>query len=205
MNRKILLIEPNYKNKYPPMGLMKLATYFRKCQDDVRFFKGNLKEFAARLLCEEFLSSIDDKSLGKHFAKLSEFIKTGKYAPLDSIPNFRGSELEIILKTYRQRFRINDFPKFDFIGVTTLFTFYWKETIDTIIYAKKFCKIDGRMMVGGIASSILPEQIYEETGIRPYVGLLNKAGIIDKDNEDIIDELPLDYSILDEICLLYTS
>ena len=80
-----------------------------------------------------------------------------------------------------------------------MFTFYWKETIDTIIYAKKFCKIDGRMMVGGIASSILPEQIYEETGIRPYVGLLNKAGIIDKDNEDIIDELPLDYSILDEI------
>lgn len=205
MNRKILLIEPNYKNKYPPMGLMKLATYFRKCQDDVRFFKGNLKEFAARLLCEEFLSSVDDKSLGKHFVKLSEFIKTGKYAPLDSIPNFRDSELEKILKTYRQRFRINDFPKFDFIGVTTLFTFYWKETIDTIIYAKKFCKIDGRMMVGGIASSILPEQIYEETGIRPYVGLLNKAGIIDEDNDDIIDELPLDYSILDEIEYKYPA
>ena len=39
MNRKILLIEPNYKNKYPPMGLMKLHTYFRKCHDDVRFLK----------------------------------------------------------------------------------------------------------------------------------------------------------------------
>ena len=29
MNRKVLLVEPNYKNKYPPMGLMKLATYYR--------------------------------------------------------------------------------------------------------------------------------------------------------------------------------
>ena len=60
-------------------------------------------------------------------------------------------------------------------------------------------------MVDGIASSILPEQIYEETGIRPYVGLLNKAGIIDEDKEDIIDELPLDYSILDEIEYKYPA
>ena len=54
MNRKVLLIEPNYKNKYPLMGLMKIATYYRRCNDDVRFFKGDLKKFAAQLLCEEF-------------------------------------------------------------------------------------------------------------------------------------------------------
>lgn len=205
MNRKILLIEPNYKNKYPPMGLMKIATYYRRCQDDVRFFKGNLKEFAARLLCEEYFNEINDKSLGKHFSKLVEFIKTGKYAPLELIPDFRDSDLEAILKTYRKRFRLNDFPKFDVVGVTTLFTFYWKETIDTIIYAKKFCKDDGRMMVGGIASSILPDYIYAETGIQPYVGLLNKAGVLDEGNEDIIDELPLDYSILEEIDYKYPA
>ena len=29
MSRKVLLIEPNYKNKFPPIGLMKMATYFR--------------------------------------------------------------------------------------------------------------------------------------------------------------------------------
>ncbi len=40
MNRKVLLIEPNYNNKYPPMGLMKLSTYYRdRCNDDVRFSK----------------------------------------------------------------------------------------------------------------------------------------------------------------------
>ena len=40
MSRKILLLEPNYKNKYPPMPLMKPATYFRNRGDDVRFFQG---------------------------------------------------------------------------------------------------------------------------------------------------------------------
>ena len=43
MKRKVLLIEPDYKNKYPPLGLMKLAMYFRQCGDDVRFYKGRFK------------------------------------------------------------------------------------------------------------------------------------------------------------------
>lgn len=45
MNRNILLLEPNYKNKFPPIGLMKLATYFRLRGDNVVFYKGDLKEF----------------------------------------------------------------------------------------------------------------------------------------------------------------
>ena len=59
--RKVLLLEPPYNNKYPPMGLMKLATYFRNCEDDVRFFKGNLKKFAVDLLVDEYLMDINDK------------------------------------------------------------------------------------------------------------------------------------------------
>ena len=42
MNRQILLVEPNYKNKYPPMGLMKLSTYYKRLGDHVTFFKGDL-------------------------------------------------------------------------------------------------------------------------------------------------------------------
>lgn len=60
-------------------------------------------------------------------------------------------------------------------------------------------------MVGGIASTILPEYIYNETGIRPHIGLLDKPGDIDPGNKDIIDELPLDYSILDEMDYVYPA
>ena len=41
-NKNILLIEPDYSNKYPPLGLMKIAQYHgpRGKQDNVRFIKG---------------------------------------------------------------------------------------------------------------------------------------------------------------------
>jgi hypothetical protein len=44
-NKNILLIEPSYKNKYPPLGLMKIAQYHgpRGKRDNVRFIKGEDK------------------------------------------------------------------------------------------------------------------------------------------------------------------
>jgi len=42
-NKNVLLIEPGYKNKYPPLGLMKLAAYHGPYgkRDNVRFIKGD--------------------------------------------------------------------------------------------------------------------------------------------------------------------
>ena len=41
-NKNILLIDPAYKNKYPPLGLMKIAQYHgpHGKRDNVRFIKG---------------------------------------------------------------------------------------------------------------------------------------------------------------------
>jgi len=39
-HKKILLIEPTYKVKYPPLGLMKISTYHKRQEDEVIFYKG---------------------------------------------------------------------------------------------------------------------------------------------------------------------
>mgnify|MGYP001248158418 CR=1 FL=1 len=40
--REILLVEPPYRNKYPPIGLMKISTYHKSLGDNVTFIKGNI-------------------------------------------------------------------------------------------------------------------------------------------------------------------
>lgn len=40
MSRRILLVEPGYKNKYPPLGLMKISQYHKGKNDHVEFVKG---------------------------------------------------------------------------------------------------------------------------------------------------------------------
>ncbi len=206
MSRRVLLVEPNYKNKYPPMPLMKLATYYRRCGDDVRFFKGDLKDFAAQLLCEEMYAEIGDVGLARYFNTLKKYIRMGKSEVLDEIPDFSDKEEYIrCAKEYRLRFMHKEYPKFDIVCVTTLFTFYWAVTVDTINFCKLFVRNNGQLLVGGVAATILPQYIEAETGINPHVGLLDKPGILDPGNQDIIDELPLDYSILEEIDYKYPA
>lgn len=139
----ILLIEPDYKNKYPPLGLMKIS-YFHKhvLGDYVRFTKGKLPP------------------------ALSE-------------------------------------TKWDRVYVTSLFTFEWAKTIEAIQYAKTLVDSIDRITVGGIAATMLPQQIYEETGIRPVCGLLNEPGKLGLPGDEGIDQIVPDYSILDDIDYVY--
>lgn len=212
MNRKVLLIEPNYKNKYPPMGLMKLATYYRMVGDDVRFYKGDMRSLAVELICNDLINHLSiifpEVFWKNYYPVLFDFIKIGKYAILENDSIFEDELVLEAVKEYRKKYKDKEYftkPRFDKVGITTLFTFYWDETIDTINFAKQLCKKEEDVMVGGIMSSILYNEVYEATGIHPFVGLLNHPGDIDEGNTLIIDELPLDYSILEEIDYVYPA
>lgn len=139
----ILLIEPNYRCKQPPLGLMKIS-YFHKniLHDYVRFAKGKLP---------------------------------------DALSN----------------------TKWDRVYVTTLFTFEWKVTIEAIEYAKTLVDSIDKITVGGIAATLLPDQIFEETGIRPVCGLLNEPGKLGLPGDECIDQIVPDYSILDDVDYVY--
>ena len=210
MNRKVLLLEPNYKNKFPPIGLMKLATYFKLRGDDVVFYKGDMKDFLINDItndCVDKLKQLDGSINWKLRAdRIATFIKYRKKSDLDKI-GLEDSEYAILLYPWLEHFKnfyhkkeYIKHPKWDWVGVTTLFTFYWKITIETIEFAKLLVKDKKNLMIGGVLASIQPKEIAEATGIKPHCGTLHTPyKDIDEDNPYIIDELPLDYSILDEI------
>lgn len=216
MKRNVLLLEPNYKNKFPPIGLMKLATYFRLRGDNVVFYKGDLKEFLINDItsdCVDKLRQMDDSINWKlRSDKIANYIRYRKKTDLDKI-GLDDSSYSILLfpwvdyyKNYYHKKLYLENPKWDWVGVTTLFTFYWDITIQTIVFAKAMVKDLKNLMVGGVLASIQPKEIEEATGIVPHCGTLHTPyKDIDEDNPYIIDELPLDYSILEEIDYEYVD
>ncbi len=218
MNRNVLLLEPNYKNKYPPIGLMKLATYFRLRGDNVVFYKGDLKEFLVNDItadCVTKFSQIDNTINWKlRSDKIAKYIRYRKATDLEKIC-IEDSQYAVLLKGWvihykdyyhKKEYLKRENHKWDWVGVTTMFTFYWDITIETIRFAKGMVKDEKNLMVGGVLASIQPNEIEKETGIRPHCGTLHTPfKDIDDDNEYIIDELPLDYSILEEIDYEYVD
>lgn len=138
MKKKILLVEPAYKTKYPPLGLMKISTYHKMKGDDVIFVKGH--------------------------------------------------------NTAVQ------YQYWDRVYIGTLFTWTWKETIETIkFYSATLFNYTGKCFIGGILASLLPDDLFNATGIQPVEGLLNDPRKIDQDDDVIIDDLPPDYEILKQV------
>lgn len=214
MSRRVLLLEPNYKNKFPPIGLMKMATYFRLRGDDVVFYKGDLKEFVVNQITDECvakLTEVDDVIDWRlRSVHIADYIRNRKRADLELI-GVDDSEFAIFiypwLEHYKKFYHSGEYklhPRWDWVGVTTLFTFYWKITIETIEFAKTMVKDPTHnLMVGGVLATIQPNEIEAATGIRPWCGTLHTPGDIDAGDPRIIDELPLDYSILDEVDYVY--
>lgn len=211
MSRKVLLIEPNYRNKYPPMSLMKLATYHRNLGDDVVFYKGDNTTFALNETMKLLIRTLNNNdsfvNWAEHWDLLAEYLKKGSKKLLDEIVELSFDSLvKANLISYRKYYHNKEYlnnPQWDRICITTLFTFYWDKTIEAINFYKHFCKDESQVFVGGIAASVVPEEMEKETGIKPIRGLLDKGGELDKDNDIIIDNLPLDYSILEEIDYTY--
>jgi len=123
--KRVLLVEPAYKVKYPPLGLMKISSYHKQRGDEVVFYRGT-------------------------------------------------------------RAAVRD-QKWDIIYITTLFTYQWNTVIRTIRFYqrnKHACDIK----VGGILASLLAEDLEEETGIKPHVGLWEE-----------VDRLPPDYNLFEGV------
>lgn len=139
---RILLIEPNYKNKYPPIGLMKISSYHKNRGDYVFFYKG----------------------------------------------------------TY-------DFGcKWDRIYITTLFTFDFNKTVDTINFYKNQVVSNDNIYIGGIMASLMVEKLIKSTGIKNIIqGRLTSSTMLDFKDDINIDKLSLDYDILYDTEYKYPS
>lgn len=135
--RRILLVEPAYRNKYPPLGLMKISTYHKLRGDYVQFVKG-------------------------------------------CVPQFRQQQ-------------------WDRVYVSTLFTFLWKTTVDTINYYQRAVDCPENIIVGGVMATLLGEELHNETGAKVMAGLLDKPGVLDPGDRQRIDALVPDYCLLDQV------
>ena len=196
------------------MGLMKLATYYRRLGDDVTFFKGDLKELVLdntyKALLQQLYANEENVFWEEYKPLICQYLKKGTKDLLQEIPLVKDNIIIFeLLKYYRKFFYKKQYflPEnriYDRVGITTLFTFYWDITIETINFAKKLCKNQNDVMVGGVMATILKDKVFEVTGIEPFAGTLSSAGILD-DNDIIIDTLPLDYSILEEIDYVYPA
>lgn len=166
---KVLLVEPEYRKLskeakkragktgmashkkrddevlwYPPLGLMKLATFHIRRGDEVKFVSG----------CDT--STFEEANL------------------------FSAGIL------------------WDRVYISTLFTFEFKKTIETIEFYKD--AVGGsvhKIFVGGIMASLMPEEIVRETNVQPIQGVLNSPQQIGLEGNVDIDLLPPAYDILD--------
>lgn len=192
------------------MGLMKIATYHKMLGDEVRFFKGEFNDFIQEQIYEELLEKLTANDSVVQWAEyrdvILQYIKKGLSTKFNNLSSLSDSQLVAEnLKYYRRYYIKKDYlndPKWDRVCISTLFTFYWNKTIETINSFKQLCKDINEVKVGGITASLVPDEIERETGIKPHIGLLDKGGEYD-DNNIIIDHLPLDYSILNEINYVY--
>jgi hypothetical protein len=133
--KNILFIEPDYKNKYPPLGLMKISTYHKQKGHNVVFFKGYSLDLKKQI--------------------------------------------------------------WDRIYISTLFTFYWDKTIKTIKFYLKSVRNPKDIFIGGVMATLMKDNIKQKFDVNVVEGLLNRKGKLGYKDDDKIDCLLPDYSIVE--------
>ncbi|TAL33999.1 MAG: cobalamin-binding domain-containing protein [Spirochaetes bacterium] len=94
--------------------------------------------------------------------------------------------------------------QWDRVYISTLFTYNWKITVDTINFYKAIIDDIDRIKVGGILATLKYDDLWEATGVVPIKGLLNRPGMLGDDNEIIVDELIPDYSLFNDTPFKYS-
>ncbi|WP_198439852.1 hypothetical protein [Pareuzebyella sediminis] len=193
--------------------------------DNVVFYKGDVKQFIFNQILEDCLFKLNEVcpkvDWEKQKKNISAFLKSNHStkrnallpAPKMEDENFyeitnQVPLVEMWLKYFGDYYKSKKYkeePVWDRVYVTTLFTFYWKITVEAIHQAKELVKDLSELKVGGVLASLLTTEVEEETGIKPMTGILDKPGMLDQGNSIIVDDLPLDYSILDEIDYKYPT
>jgi len=93
----------------------------------------------------------------------------------------------------------------DRIYITSLFTFHYDLTLETVNHYRMFSD-DEKIFFGGIAATIMSKKFRKDLGERVNIqtGQRTSSSKMDPDDDVNIDELPLDYDILDDICYEYS-
>ena len=103
MSRNILLVEPNYRNKFPPVALMKFSTYHKRRGDNVVFFKGDIKSFIIERIADKCIAkmSLVDPEINWNSKRdvIIGFIRTKKREYFDKI-EISGLSNELLLENW---------------------------------------------------------------------------------------------------------
>ena len=101
-----------------------------------------------------------------------------------------------------------DAAVWDRIYITTLFTFDFSISVETILHYMRLVDDVSSLYVGGIMASLMPENIVEATGIeRSHIltGLFTDTSVVGDNNDINVDQLPLDYDILEDVNYKYPA
>lgn len=75
---EILLVEPDYRSKFPPLGLMRIATYHRNMNDTVAFVRGFQPDMKDRQWDRVYVSSLFTWQLPKTVRTLKYYASSTK-------------------------------------------------------------------------------------------------------------------------------